>query len=235
MNEQHAFKGMRSQPTHTAGDHMKSALCVVFVAVATALMGCGSSQQVTSVWKNPKPSPNRPYKSIFIMAITQNAAARNTLEADLAAAVEERGFRAVRSLDALPGTFTKPAPTSREEMLAKLREVNCDAVFTLSLLDVKSEQRYVPGTTTYAAAYAPYPQYNYYGNFYGYYSMMYPTATTPGYYTEDKTYFLEGNLYDAATEEIQFSMQSRAWNPNSLSSFSRGYVRLLLDQLNPKQ
>ncbi len=214
---------------------MKTALHTVVLLTITFLMGCGTAQEVTNFWKNPKQSENRPYKTIFVMAITQNAAARNTLETDLAAAAEERGFKAVKSVDALPGTFSKPAPSSKEEMLAKLRELNCDAVFTVSLLDVKSDQRYVPGTTTYAAAYAPYPQYNYYGNFYGYYSTMYPAVSTPGYYTEDKTYFIEGNLYDAKTEEIQFSMQSRAWNPSSLSSFSRGYTKLLFDQLSPKR
>ncbi len=213
---------------------MRFALYIVVLATVSVLVGCGTSQEVTNVWENPKKSENRPYKSVFIMAITKDAAARNRLESDLATAAEERGVRAVKSVDALPSTFTKPAPTSRDEMLAKIRELNCDAVFTLSLLDVKSDQRYVPGTTTYAAAYAPYPQYSYYGNFYGYYSTMYPAVSTPGYYTEDKTYFLEGNLYDAKTEEIQFSMQSKAWNPSSLSSFSREYVKLLARELDKK-
>ncbi len=212
---------------------MKITLYALLFAAATALIGCGSSQEVTNVWRNPKRSPNQPYKSVFIMAISKDAAARNTLETDLANAAESRGMRAIKSVDALPSTFSKPAPATKEEILAKLRELNCDAVFTVSLLDVKSDQRYVPGTTTYAASYAPYPQYNYYGSFYGYYSTMYPVVSTPGYYTEDKTYFIEGNVYDAQTEEIQFSMQSRAWNPSSLSSFSRGYVKLLIDQLRP--
>jgi hypothetical protein len=214
---------------------MKHALYPMLFAAVFLLMGCGTSQEATNVWKNPKPSPNRPYKSMFIMAIVKDAAARNILETDLANAAEDRGIHAVKSVDALPSTFSSPGPASREEMLAKLRDLKCDAIFTLSLLDVKSDQRYVAGTTTYQAAYAPYPQYNYYGNFYGYYSTMYPVTSSPGYYTEEKTYFLEGNLYDAATEEIQFSMQSRAWNPSNLSSFSRGYVKLLLDQMNPKQ
>jgi hypothetical protein len=213
---------------------MKSTLFAVVLTAFFFLMGCGASQEVTNFWENPKKSEYRPYKTIFIMALTQNAAARNTVETDLAAMTEERGFKAIKSVDALPGTFTKPAPTSKEDMLAKLRELNCDAIFTVSLIDVKSEQRYVPGTTTYATAYAPYPQYNYYGNFYGYYSTMYPAVSTPGYYTEDKTYFIEGNLYDARTEEIQFSMQSKAWNPSSLTSLSRDYARLLARELNKR-
>jgi hypothetical protein len=207
---------------------------LVLAPLVFLIMGCGSSQQVTSFWQNPNKSQFRPYKSVFIMAITQDAAARNTLETDLAAAVEDRGIKAVKSVDAFPGTFSKSEPPSKSEMLAKLRELKCDGIFTLTLLDLKSDQRYVPGTTTYATAYAPYPQYNYYGSFYGYYSTMYPVVSTPGYYTEEKTYFLEGNLYDANTEEIQFSMQSKAWNPSSLSTFSRGYVKLLINQLDPK-
>jgi hypothetical protein len=92
----------------------------------------------------------------------------------------------------------------------------------------------VPGSTTYAGAYSPYSHYGYYGQFYGYYAYTTPLVSTPGYYEEKQTYFLEGNMYDAATEEIQFSMQSKAYNPGDLQDFSKEYVHLLLDQLGSK-
>jgi len=210
---------------------MKKTFLPVLFVLSTFLIGCGASQKVTSFWDNPAQSPDRPYKSVFIVALTQDRAARNTVEADLAAAATAHGIKATRSVDVFPGTFTKETAPSKEEMLGKIRELGCDAIFTVSLLDTKSEQRYVPGTTTYA----PYPHFGYYGHFYGYYGHMYPVVSTPGYYTTDKTYFLEGNLYDAASEEIQWSIQSTAYNPSGLSSFSKGYAELLINTLTKEK
>jgi hypothetical protein len=199
-------------------------------------MSCGTSQEVTTFWKNPEAAQGKTYSSLFIVAITEDRAARNVVEGDLAAAATAKGLKATRSIDVFPASFTKNNAPAKEEMIAKIKELNCDAVFTVSLLDAKSEQRYVPGTTTYATtgyggAYAPYPNYGYYGNYNSYVGYTYPVTTTPGYYVTDKTYFLEGNLYDAETGAIRWSMQSTAYNPSSLSSFSKGYTRLLIDEL----
>jgi len=216
---------------------MKYAVSCILLASLTLIMSCGTSQEVTSFWKNPEGAKGKTYSSVMIVATTADKAARNTVEGDLAAAAAGRGLKATRSIDAFPSSFTKDNVPSKEEMMAKIAELKCDAVFTVALLDEKSEQRYVPGTTTYATvgygagAYAPYPQYGYYGNYSSYTAYSYPMTTTPGYYTTDKTYFIEGNLYDGETGTILWSMQSSAYNPSSLSSFSKGYAKTLIDEL----
>lgn len=216
---------------------MKRVVSCFLLASLALIMGCGTSQEVTTFWKNPEGAQGKKAGSVFIMAITADKAARNTVETDLAAAAAAKGLKAARSIDAFPASFTKDNVPSKEEMLVKIRELNCDAVFTIALLDVKSEQRYVPGTTTYATAgyssvgYSPYPAYGYYGNYHSYAAYSYPVASTPGYYTTDKTYFIEGNLYDAETGVIRWSMQSTAYNPSSLGSFSKEYTKLLINEL----
>jgi len=215
---------------------MKSALLFVLLASLVAVMSCATSQTVTNFWKSPDTPQGKSYTSVFIMAITPDMATRNVVESDLAAAAMSKGFKATRSVDVFPSSFTKDNVPSKEEMLGKIRELKCDAVFTVSLLDMKSEQRYVPGTTTYATTtayggYAPYPYHGYYGSYYSYASYSYPVVSTPGYYTTDKTYFIEGNMYDAETEQIRWSMQSTAYNPSSLNSFSKGYAQLLIGEL----
>ena len=216
---------------------MKHVVSCFLLASLTLIMSCGTSQEVTTFWKNPEAAQGKTYSSLFIMAITEDRAARNVVEGDLAAAATAKGLKATRSIDVFPTSFTKETVPSKEEMLVKIRELKCDVVFTVSVLDTKSEQRYVPGTTTYATAgysavgYAPYPAYGYYGNYHSYAAYSYPVTTTPGYYTTDKTYFIEGNLYDAETGAIRWSMQSTAYNPSDLSAFSKGYTRLLVDEL----
>jgi len=218
---------------------MKNVLMWITVAPAALFISCAPSQEVISFWKNPEAPHGKKVSAVFVAALTSNRAARNIVETDLATAATARGFKVVRSIDAAPSSLTNDAVPSKEELLGEIRDSKCDAVFTVSLLDVKSTQRYVPGTTYSTpyggvgyAGYAPYPAYGYYGNYTSYIGYAYPMATTPGYYTEDKQYFIESNLYDADSGSIRWSMQSSAYNPASLNDFSKEYTRLLADELD---
>jgi hypothetical protein len=208
---------------------MKHVLYLLLLFSVTLFMSCGSSQNITSFWVNPENSPDKRYTGVFIMAIAADKGAQTVVETDLAEMVKAKGLKAVRSVDVFISSFTKENKPTKEQVMAKVTESGCDAVFTAALVDVKSEQRYVPGTTTYG--YAPYPAYGYYGSYYSYYDYSYAAASTPGYYTTDKTYFIEANFYDGASGQIRWSMQSTAYNPSSLDSFSKGYCRLLGDEL----
>lgn len=79
------------------------------------------------------------------------------------------------------------------------------------------------------------PTYTWSGNYFGYYSNWYPTVSTPGYYTAEKSYFIESNLYDATSEEIMWSVQSQVFNPSSLQKFSRSYMTALVKQLESEK
>jgi hypothetical protein len=201
---------------------------LLILASAAMLAGCGTSQEATNFWRNPKASKHPPYKSIFVVALTRQAAARATVEKDLAEAVEGLGLKATRSVDVFPGVFSKETAPSKEVMLAKIRELGCDAIFTVSPWDVKNEQRFVVGASVYSPSAST---YYWSGGFSGYYGYVYPIVADPGHYTGATTYFLEGNLFDAKTEEIQWSMQSKAYNPRDLEDLSKGYVKLLIFQL----
>ena len=206
---------------------MKTALLAVLLGMSTLMMSCGETSQVmTNFWKNPQAPQHAPYKSVFIVGMTEKREAREQVEGDVASAAEKLGVKATRSLDVFPmNLYTKIIP-SKEEMLAKIRELKCDAIFTVSLLDVKKYQRYVEGATVPMGMVT-----SYHGGFAVYYSTNMPVVSEPGYYATDKAYFIEGNLYDVGTEELQWSMQSKSYNPENLGSFSRDYAKLLVDKL----
>ena len=192
----------------------------------------GGSQQATSVWINPARSCAQRYTSVFILAITRNSIARMIVETDLAAVAVERGLKATRSIDVYPkSVWAEMGPATKEELWEKIRSMGCDAIYTVSLLDVKSEQRYIPATGTFA----PLPRDSFYCGFDAYFGYVQMAVSGPGYYTKEKMYFLEGNVFDAATGEIQWSMQSIAYDPPDLEAFSKEYARLLVDQLNRPQ
>jgi hypothetical protein len=73
--------------------------------------------------------------------------------------------------------------------------------------------------------------YSWAGSFFGYYSHYYSTISASGYYSNDKTYFMQSNLFDKASQELMFSVQSEIFNPSSLPSFSRTYISTLMKQL----
>ncbi|MFZ4633140.1 MAG: hypothetical protein ACOYNO_02925 [Saprospiraceae bacterium] len=202
-------------------------LLTAFVAM---LSSCGPSIQATGSWVDQQKIRPESYKTICVMALTAKMNIRQTLENDLAAELERRGIKAVKSYNLFPPSFDKTAPGSKDVMAKKIAEANCDAIFTTALIDQKSETRYVPGSTMYA----PYPNYGYYGNFYGYYNYSYPTFYDPGYITTDKTFFLESNLYDAKAGDLVFSVQSETYNPSNLEGFSRDYTILMLEEMKKK-
>jgi hypothetical protein len=202
---------------------------LIISTVVMILMSCSPSQKVLSSWVNKEELKGKKYSKVFIAVLTQNASSKTILEYDLSATLSENGYQTVKSIDALAGSFRDNPNLTKDDVLAKVRETNCDVILTVTLLDSKTETRYVPGTSVYAS-YAPYPAYGYYGGFGTYYGYYAPAIYSSGYYTTDKTYFLESNLFDADSEKILWSVQSATYNPDNIKDFSSRYCKLLVSQ-----
>ncbi|MCX2742141.1 hypothetical protein [Pontibacter anaerobius] len=174
---------------------------------------------------NPEISA-RNYEKVVVAALTDNIRARQTVETDMQTQLQQRGIEATRSIDMFPPTVSQKGPDVNM-LLKKVKDQNYDAIMTVALLDEETETRYVPG----AYGYTPITRFGWYGRFRGYYTYWYPTIYDPGYYTEEKTYFLETNLYDVATENLQWSAQSQSHSPASLRKASVTLAELTVNQL----
>jgi hypothetical protein len=205
---------------------MKTLKSLIVIVMAGLLISCGTSQRVINSWVNKDFVKTKKYNKIFVIALTQNQTARNIVESDLRKSIEGLGLQVVTSSTVFPAVFTKDTAPTKEQIISKVKEFNCDLVFTVSLLDSKTETRYVPGTITYA----PYPTYAYYGGFGPYYNYYSPTVYSPGYYTTDKTYYIEANLFDSDSGSILWSVQSETYNPSSLKEFSSSYSKMIVYQ-----
>jgi len=208
---------------------MKTSNSIFILILVLALISCSTSQKVLSSWVNKEELKGKKYSKVFIAVLTQNTSSKTILEYDLSATLNENGYQTVKSIDALAGSFRNNLNLTKDDVLTKVRETNCDVILTVTLLDSKTETRYVPGTGVYAS-YAPYPAYGYYGGFGTYYGYYAPAIFSSGYYTTDKTYFLESNLFDADTEKILWSVQSTTYNPDNIKDFSSRYCKLLVSQ-----
>jgi hypothetical protein len=192
---------------------------------ALVLDGCSPTQRITGSWTNREALPKGPYKSIFILVITQDNSANKIVEDLMAKRIESRGPKAVKSSDFFPLNISSTKRVSKEQMDDAINKSGCDAVFTIALLDVRTQYHYQPGTV-----YAP-VNYGFYGNYYGYYNYYYPSVYSPGYYTSEKVYYLESNFYDRASDKLIWSVQSETYEPTGLKSWFQSYSYMLINHL----
>ncbi len=202
---------------------MKKLFTIVLIIIGIA--SCEPSQKITGTWKKPDFQPKTPYKKVMIVAITENQKNKTYVENTLADFLRSKNYSIVISSDLFPPDFAK-GKIEREVLVDQIKKQNCDAVLTATVLHEMTKEHYVQGTS----AYAPY-SYGYYGSYYGYYSYQYPMVSSPGYYTEDKTYYLETNLYDVESDSLIWSMQSQSYSPVNLESFAKEYASLVAYQL----
>lgn len=207
---------------------MKRIQLLSLAALLFMIAACSSSKDITGIWVNKEKIQGKQYNNIFIVVMTDNIDARSKIETDLAAAATQNGFKSVKSIDVMSPTLNNSQTPTKEEIVSKVKASGCDAVFVASLLRKEDETRYIPGSRVYS----PMPYYSSWGgNYYGYYRNYYPTLYTPGYYTNDKNYFMQSNLYDAASEELMWSVQSTIFNPSSLKGFSKSFTKGLIKKL----
>ncbi len=209
---------------YTNTEQMKSTY-ILPLLLSLLISACGPTQKITNSWINPEAAGRKPYQSIFVIVLSQNTGNSFTVEDRMAAIIASRGQKAVVSSSVFPPKFSISEDFTREDMAEAIKRTGCDAVFMISVLDVLSVETYQPGR-----AYHP-MNYGMYGSYYGYYSHYSPMVYSPGYYTTDKTYYIETNFYDLEEDVLLWSIQSEAYNPSSLDSWFDQYSYDLLNEL----
>ena len=189
------------------------------------LTACGPSQRITNSWINPEARTKGPYSSIFVIVLSPSTATSFSVEDRLAEIITSRGQKAVVSSSVFPPNLSISEDFTREDMAAAIARTGCDAVLTVAQLDVKTVETYNPGTAYYPMSYGMY------GSYYGYYNYYSPQIYRPGYYSTDRTYYIETNFYDLAEDRLLWSIQSEAYNPTSLDSWFDRYAYDLLKEL----
>lgn len=189
------------------------------------LFSCSASQKITVSWINPEAPGKGPYKSIFVMVMAQNMSTSFDVEDRMAAMINSRGNKAVLSSSVFPPGISMGENFTREELAEAIKRTGCDAVFVLAVLDVLKVDTYHPGTSYYPM------NYGMYGSYYGYYNHYYPQIYSPGYYSSDRTYYIESNFYELESDMLLWSIQSEAHNPSSIESWFNEYSYNLLNEL----
>ncbi len=185
----------------------------------------GTSTLVTGTWESER--VGKSYENIMVVALVPTVSSRSTIEKQMVESLSGKGVNATQSMDILPTKFIEEE-NRKQEILNNIRSDGADGILTVSLIDKETESRYVPGSNPYA----PYPHYSFYGQFWGYYNYWYPRFYDRGYYTEDKVYYIETNLYDTETEELVWSAQSKTYDPVNLDTFSKDFAKAIVNKLD---
>jgi len=215
---------------------MKKNKFLFYFVFAVLFFSCKPSQRLMTSLVNPE-RPAKKYTTVFVAAILQRCDIKYLIEDDLGAAAKARGFKVVKGYEIFPPNFNKDNMRDKGVALKAISDRGCDVILSVAVIDLKSETHYVSGSS-----YSPYVGYGGYGGygaygpgFYGYYSYWSPTFYDPGYYTTDKTYFIEANAFDAETEAIIWSVQSKAMNPSDVEKTSKEYTELLFGQFDKER
>jgi len=152
---------------------MKSTKTILFLLIfisTTAFISCKTTFKTTASWVN-KEKIKPPYKSVFIVVLTENLAVKTVLENDLAEAARAKGLIVYKSSDEFGPVASFQSAPVKEAFLKKVRDEGCETIFAVALVDSKSDTKYVQGTTPYIPySYAGYGGgYGMYGGFGGYY------------------------------------------------------------------
>ncbi|MEO8447057.1 MAG: hypothetical protein ABI528_06155 [bacterium] len=198
---------------------------VLFIAVY--FTACTSVTEISGTWKKPA-TASKKYSKIMVLGLSGEVVNRSAVENAIVAKLKTYGINAVAGTNILPDSFVdsdnngKVDNENKDIFSAKLKDQGIDGVFTISLKDVKENERYVPGTTYYTPSTVYYPFYNYYWQ-------TYNVVHTPGYLSKSTNYFLTSNFYNMSDDQLIWSAQSETINPQSLKDFSKSYSAAVVD------
>lgn len=185
-------------------------------SIAIMLFGCSAGTEITGSWQSENASSKKMNK-ILVMAFTSDTTLRQTLEEQLTAELQEHGFHGIQSIEVFPRTLIQDNSPDKEAVLNNIKSSGAEAILTVAIIEEKTDTRYIAQSGTFT----PISQFTYYGGFGGYFNTWYPIVQSPSYYTDDKSYFIETNFYDAGTEEILWAAQSKANDSNGLPDFPK--------------
>lgn len=186
------------------------------------LTSCGTSTQIVGSWKKEGLSDSLAYKKVFVAALTNNLQAKQKVENELAALFSGAGATVTKSLDAFPPDIESKNNRDKEALLKKIKDYDADLIVTNAVIDKQTQERYVG---------MPYAPWGWAGNFWGYYRGYYGRFYDPGYYTLERVYYLETNVFDAKTDKLIWSAQSKTPSPSSLNSFIEDYVKAIAEKM----
>jgi hypothetical protein len=167
----------------------------------SSLLGCGPSTEIVKSWRDPASviSENGTQK-IFVLGLVKDESSRRIVEDNL---VKRMNGKGVASYTIITEEMVKAA--KEDHLEEQLTKGGFTHMLLVRLADIEKETSYVPGSTT--------GYYGGYGRFYGYGAGMY---SSPGYYQEDKNYYVETAVYSIVPNKLLWTGTTKTVNPSKM-------------------
>ncbi|MEO6168664.1 MAG: hypothetical protein ABIO46_08155 [Chitinophagales bacterium] len=161
-------------------------LCLVCL-----LISCTPVTTLEKTWTDPSLTPEtvKAYTKILVVASVRDESSKRIAEDKIVAALEP-------GLGVQSYNYLLPSDTNDTRLDAKLKKDGFDGILLMRLNAVDKSVSYNEGTG--------------YGGWYGY------RYSTPGYYSEDKNYIVETNLYSIQSNKLVWSATTSSMNPTKL-------------------
>jgi len=186
---------------------MKTKFFLLSSLLIGLLFACVSTKLEKS-WADPsfslKPSP---YKKVLVVAPLKDAASQRI--------AEDKIVKQIKAGTAVPSySYLKTTDTDEKLLQAQLVKDGFDGIIVMHLTDVEKSVTYNPGTS--------------YGGWYGYRNY------TPGYYSEDKTFLVETNMYSVKDDKLMWSGTTSSLNPTSFDKSMDEIIYAIKTELQKK-
>jgi hypothetical protein len=190
----------------------KFSLLSLFIFAAA----CGPSTKIEKTWTDPSftPATAKAFEKFLVVGLLKDESTRRIAEDKLARATNGKGIQSY--------TYLKPGDTlstSAGELSERMKKEGFDGVVVMRLVNMEKSTSYVPGSS-----------YGY-GGWHGYYRYAAPMYASPGYYTEDKTYFVETNVYSLESDKLLWSGTTSTLNPSKPDKMIDDVIATLKEQL----
>ena len=183
----------------------------------------GHNTDVTSSARVKGHAPGDHVNKVMVIALVDDVAIRNALEGRVVSALQEREVEASPSLPVLGEDYGEGK--ARSEMAADIASRGYESALVITLVDVKEEMHYTQGGMNYA------PDIPVQGAMGQTFYVRQSSVYEPGYFSNDKKYFLESNLYRLQPEALLWSAKSTTVNPADVESGTAGVAQAVVARM----
>lgn len=203
--------------------HLRLYLLFLYLTVAILLSSCASTS-LTNAWHDQSYSGTNSLDDVLVIAVTEEETSRRLYEDGFVAKLSESGVRGVPSYS-LQISDIEPTKQAVQTAVAM---ANARFVLITRHLTTDKKQHYSPPQPLYVDPY--------YSRVHRYYPMAYREVRySPGYTYTVTMVSIESNLYDARTEKLIWSAQSKSVDPKMSKSYFDGLVNVFAKDLQDKK
>ena len=188
------------------------------------LFAACTSSKITST-NAPQNNEQKNFYRVLVLGLVKSddTQLQAKMENHLAGDMKALGYSVVTSLGEYgPRAFKG---MTEEQVLAKLKGSNIDAVVTIVLLNKKVEKQFVPAHPNRAN------EQQFQHLFWDYYDAINNRVFEPGYYVDNTEYYWESNLFEMNKQSLLYSVKTTSFNPANTESLAHHYGKMIVKSM----